>query len=284
MELAAHHEIGLVVTQPEKGRGRGRRRPVAEAAIRLGLPVLAPARAIDAAGGMEAVGATAAAVVAYGQILPAGVLDLFPQRMVNLHFSVLPRWRGAAPVERAILAGDTATGITTIVLDEGMDTGPILDQVGLPIEPGERAGELTERLAVLGAPLLRSSIEGLVAGTLTTRPQPAEGATTAPKLRPAEGRISWKDPAADIVRRVRAFQPRPGAFTTFRGRRLEVRNAHEGEPCPAAAEGALATEPLRAAARDRWVVLTEVQLEGRRPVSGDDFTRGARVAPGDAVV
>jgi methionyl-tRNA formyltransferase len=282
--LADGHEIVLAVTQPERGRGAGQRRPVAGAAAARGIPVRTPNRARDVGGEIAALGPDAAAVVAFGQILPPAVLGLFPLGMVNLHFSLLPRWRGAAPVERAILAGYEVTGISTMVLDAGMDTGPVLQRLAVPIEPGERAGELTQRLAGLGAPLLVRSLEGLADGTLQPEPQDDQETTLAPKVTAADALLDWGQRAADVERRVRAMHPRPGAVTSFRGRRLKVARASEGTALdPSVLPGELATGPLRAAASDAWVVLDEVQLEGKAAVDGDAFARGARVQAGEAL-
>ena len=281
-EVARRDEVVLVVTQPARGRGAGRSRPVADAAAAHGVPVRAPLKAKDVAEEVAALEPDAAAVVAYGQILPPSVLALFPLGMVNLHFSLLPRWRGAAPVERALLAGDEVTGVSTMLLDEGMDTGPVLRRVEVPILGEERAGELTERLAGIGAPVLAESLRSLADGSATPEPQDESLATYAPKLDPAEGRLDWSRPAQEVVRRVRACHPRPGAFTFWEGRRLKVLDAVVGEDHRGRPPGAILREPLQAAAADRWVVLREVQLEGRQPLAGDSFARGARLHP-DAV-
>ena len=281
-EVTRRHEVVLVVTQPERGRGAGRSRPVAAAAAARGVPVRAPLKAKEVAEDVAALEPEAAAVVAYGQILPPSVLALFPLGMVNLHFSLLPRWRGAAPVERALLAGDQVTGVSTMLLDEGMDTGPVLRRVEVPVLDDERAGELTERLARIGAPVLADSLTSLAEGSATPEPQDESLATYAPKLDPEEGRLDWSRPAQEVVRRVRACHPRPGAFTFWEGRRLKVLDAVVGDVHGGRPAGAILPEPLRAAAADRWVVLREVQLEGRQPLAGDSFARGARLHP-DAV-
>lgn len=281
--LADSHDVVLAVTQPARGRGRGRERPVADAAARHGIPVVSPAKAKEAAAAIEACVPEAAAVVAFGQILPPSVLKLFPLGMVNLHFSLLPRFRGAAPVERAILAGDQLTGVTTMVLEEGMDTGPLLLNEEVAMEQGETAGELTARLAALGAPLLVRSLEELADGSLTPVPQDDARATLAPKLTVEEGELRWSEEAEGLVRRVRACNPRPGAFTMWRGKRLKVLRARAGDPHHGLGPGRLVTEPLRAAAADNFVVLDSVQLEGRQPVEGDAFARGARMGADDAL-
>jgi methionyl-tRNA formyltransferase len=283
LELARRHVVVLVVTQPERGRGAGRARPVAQAASDLEIPVLTPRRAREAIAEIEASAPDTAAVVAFGQILPMSVLQLFPLGMVNLHFSLLPRWRGAAPVERAILAGDEVSGITTMLLDEGMDTGPLLLSREVPVGLDDRAGELTARMARIGALLLVESIERLAAGSLVPTPQDDSLATSAPKLTPEDGAIDWNAPAVESVRRVRACHPRPGAWTTWRGKRLKVLSASVGEPHGGQLAGRLVGDPLRAAAADRWVELADVQLEGRHALSGEEFAHGARIRPDEVV-
>jgi methionyl-tRNA formyltransferase len=242
-----------------------------------------PSRAEEAAQDISALRPDAGAVVAYGQILPSAILSLFPLGMVNLHFSLLPRWRGAAPVEHAILAGDNTTGVSTMVLDKGMDTGPLLRQVEVSIHPEERAAELTARLAALGAPVLTDSLEALASGSIEPLAQDDEQATLAPKLRTDDAKLRWSDSADSVVRRARACYPRPGAFTMWRGRRLEIVKASVGEEHGGVAPGSLRAGPLRAAASDRWVVLHEVHAEGRHPVTGEEFTSGARLRPDDVV-
>jgi methionyl-tRNA formyltransferase len=227
-------------------------------------------------------------VVAYGEILPRAVLDLPAVMPVNLHFSLLPELRGAAPVQRALLEGLTATGVTTIRMDEGMDTGPILLQATETIDPADDAGSLGDRLAVIGGRLLVDTLDRLEGGNLEERPQDGALATFAPKLKPEDEVIDWSEPAEAIVRRVRALSPEPGARTTFRARRLKVHRAsgvNDGfEPCHSRPAGTVV-----AASRDALVVATgrgslaleEVQLEGKRRLSGPEFARGHRVEAGE---
>lgn len=286
-ELAASHEVVGVYTQPDRPRGRGRRvlpPPVKEAALELSLPVHQPRtlRAAEAQAELGELAPEAVCVVAYGKILPAPVLELPPVGCVNAHFSLLPRWRGAAPVERAILAGDDRTGVTTIVMDEGLDTGPVLMQEPEPIRPDDTAGSVTARLAVAGAGLLVRSVEGLADGTLEPRPQPEQGATYADKVEADEGELDFARPAAELERAVRAFDPHPGAFTAFGGRRLKVWGARivPGDG-PAGEVIRVPDEGPVVAAGEGALLLLRVQPEGKRPMGGDAFARGYRPAPGD---
>ncbi|HEV2787195.1 MAG TPA: methionyl-tRNA formyltransferase, partial [Solirubrobacteraceae bacterium] len=257
---------------------------VKQAALDAGIEVLQPQRARDASADLGALTLDACAVVAYGALLPPSVLDLGGHGFVNLHFSLLPRWRGAAPVQHALRNGDTVTGVTTFILDEGMDTGPILARVAVPIAAGEVAGELLERLAHHGAPVLADSLRALVAGD-RGEPQPDEGGTYAPKLTSADLAIAWADPAARVVDLVRSASPRPGAHTSFRGRRLKVLRA-QASPSSHAAGGAgtvVGDDPFGpvVVTGDGAVVLLEVQPEGRSTVSGEAFLRGYRPEVGE---
>jgi methionyl-tRNA formyltransferase len=225
-------------------------------------------------------------VVAYGEILPAEVLAVPEVAPVNLHFSLLPELRGAAPVQRALLAGMTVTGVTTIRMDEGMDTGPILLQAEEPVRDEDDAGSLGSRLAEAGGGLLVRTIDRLEAGDLQERPQDHTRATLAPKLRPEERIIDWDRPADAIVRQVRAFAPSPGATTTFRGQGFKVLRTRPmdreavGSPEP---PGFLAVgkDLLSAGTADVPIQLVEVQPEGRRRMTGAEFVRGYRPEPGE---
>ncbi|HET9671929.1 MAG TPA: methionyl-tRNA formyltransferase, partial [Actinomycetota bacterium] len=228
-------EVTLVVTNPPRPAGRGsepRATSVAVEARGRGLPLLEVA-GVRSGEGLEALrrgDADAFVVVAYGELLLAEVLDLPRLGSVNVHFSVLPRWRGAAPVQRAILEGDERTGVTVMVMDEGMDTGPILATVEVPIVDDEDAGALGARLAELGAPLLVESLRRFEAGAIAPRPQEHGAATYAPKLTAADRPIEWSSRSDTIVRRVRALAPAPGALTTFRGLPLKILRAVDRGP------------------------------------------------------
>ena len=289
----SRHELALVVTRAARRGGRGNRpisTPVAEGARRLGLP-LEEVETVKSGRGLEVLAEAdpdILAVVAYGEIVPKPILDLPRVAPVNVHFSLLPALRGAAPVQRAILAGLDRTGVTTIRMDEGMDTGPILLKAGEPIDPEEDAGSLGDRLARLGGRLLVETLDGLQAGTIRERPQDNGKATFAPKLKADERIIEWSRSAEEIVRLVRAMAPEPGATTTFRGRGLRVLRASwrfyshpmGQSPVPGAIMMASKTG-LAVVGGGVMVQLHEVQPEGRRRMSGADFVRGYRPQAGE---
>jgi len=287
------HEVALVLTRVPRPGGRGNRpipTPVSEAARRIGLP-LQEVETVKGGPGLEALRDArpdVLAVVAYGEIVPKAVLDVPRVAPVNVHFSLLPALRGAAPVQRAILAGVDRTGVTTIRMDEGMDTGPILVQADEPIRPEDDAGSLGDRLAQIGGRLLVETIDGLAAGTISERAQDETQATYAPKLKPEERIIDWSRPAEEIVRLVRAMGPEPGATTTFRGKGLRVlrasRPTHRMPASAGAAPGTLAIaskEGLAVMAGDWLVMLEEVQPEARKRMSGADLVRGYRPEAGE---
>jgi methionyl-tRNA formyltransferase len=224
--VAAGQEVALVVTQPDRRRGRGAEAtpsPVKAAATELGLPVRTPDRAREITDEVRALDADLGVVVAFGQLLPVPLLDATRHGFVNVHFSLLPRWRGAAPVERAMLAGDPETGVCVMQLEEGLDTGPVYAHAATPISPEETAGELRARLVDLGTGLLVRTLPDIP----TARPEPQTGETThAAKLTVEEFRIDPSAPADALARLVRAGNPRPGAWTLVDGRRLKVWRAH----------------------------------------------------------
>lgn len=288
---ASDIEVDLVLTNPPRPAGRGSQltpTAVAGAARTMDLPLLEVDRVRDGAGfdALDELEPDAIVVVAYGEILTPDVLDIPRLGAVNVHFSLLPRWRGAAPVQRAILEGDEVTGVTVMLMDEGMDTGPILATHETAIGPDEDAGSLGARLAELGAPLLVETLRGLNEGTIEPRSQEHTAATYAPKLLPEERTIDWHQPADAIVQRVRAFAPHPGAVTTFRQGRLKVlvARAHPGSGgmlADAPALGAVLTgdgDP-RVTAWPGLVELVEVAPAGRRRMSGEEWARGARIEP-----
>lgn len=289
---ASEHGVVMVATRDARPAGRGhqpRRTPVAEAGERLGLP-LAEVPTVKRGDGFDALSSSSPdvlAVVAYGEILPSDVLEVAVLIPVNVHFSLLPRWRGAAPVQRAILAGDTSTGVTTIRMTQGPDEGPILMRVRTEIGAEEDAGSLGSRLAEMGARALVETLDGLASGTLEEHPQGDAGATYAPRLGPEDRRIDWSKGASQIVRRVRAFSPEPGAVTSFRGRNLKVLRAavSGGEGDVGAMEGQVEGRagPMVVRAGDGWVELVDVAPEGRRRMSGAEFVRGQRPRAGDVL-
>lgn len=281
------HEVALVGTRAPRPAGRGRRprpTPVADAARELGLP-LVEVETVKRGSGLEGLRAAAPevlVVVAYGEILPPEVLSLPAVAPVNVHFSLLPALRGADPVRRALLEGVDRTGVTTMRMDEGMDTGPVLLQREEPIRPDDDAGSLGERLAATGGELLVETLDRLGVGDLEERAQDHELATVAPKLRPEEEWIDWGEDAAAVRRRVRALAPDPGARTRFRGRVLKVLRASEAAGQGTPGEVLRASEDGLVVVAGRGAVeLEEVLPEGRRRMTGREFVRGHRPEPGE---
>jgi methionyl-tRNA formyltransferase len=271
----AGHDIALVVTQPDRRRGRGsglEPSPVKRLAADLGLSVVTPGRCIEALDDIAGSGATLGVVVAFGQLIPPAVLDALPLGYVNVHFSLLPRWRGAAPVERAMMAGDTETGVCLMRLEAGLDTGPVYAVERVAIDPTETAGELRARLVTLGTDLLVSRLEDIP----KIDPVPQEGEPTyAAKLTTEEFQLDLDAPAGELARLVRAGNPRPGAWTTAGGRRLKVLRVR-ADPAPAdAAPGAL-VGPARVATGDGILVLEEVQPETKGVMAGAAWAAGFR--------
>jgi methionyl-tRNA formyltransferase len=291
---AADVEVATAITNPPRPAGRGSKlRPtaVAEAGARLGVPVL-EVDGVRAGAGLAAVDRLepdAIVVVAYGELLTTEVLDAPSLGTVNLHFSLLPRWRGAAPVQRAILEGDEVTGVSVMLIDEGLDTGPVLARAEVVVGDDD-AGTLGDRLAMLGAPMVVESLRHLEAGTARPVAQDHAAATSAAKFAVEERTIDWRHPAASIVRRVRALAPAPGATTTFRGAPLKVLRA-EGETggermlTRVAPLGELSSDhdgvPTVAAGDGQQVRLLEVAPAGRARMPGVDWARGARLQRGE---
>jgi methionyl-tRNA formyltransferase len=271
--LAGRHEIELVVTQPDRRRGRGGAAdpsPVRVAAEELGLSVRTPARAEAVIDDLAVHGVEVGVVVAFGQLLPPALLAAAPLGFVNVHFSLLPRWRGAAPVERAILAGDVETGVCIMRLDEGMDTGPVYRCEATPIGERETAGELRGRLVELGTALLLDVLPTVA----TTEPGPQDGEPSlAPKLAVGEFRIDPSRRATELDRVVRAGNPRPGAWIVVEGRRVRILRATplEGDGAP----GTIGPQAALVTARG-LLRLDEVQPEGRRPMAGTAWLAGYR--------
>jgi len=289
--LASEHEVVAVYTQPDRPAGRGRRPtppPVKVRAEAAGLPVHQPESLRDPAEQQRLadLGADLGVVAAYGLILPRAVLDLLPLGWVNLHASRLPRWRGAAPIQRAILAGDTETGVDLMQMSPGLDTGPVLAETVVPIGPRETGGELHDRLAAAGAELLRAHLDDLAAGRLQATPQPEEGVTYAQRIDPAEATLDWSRPATELDRLVRAFHPWPVARTTAAdGSSLKVHAAEPVDEATTAEPGTLlAAGPagVDVATGEGVLRLARLQAAGARPMAVADFLNGRRelVAPG----
>lgn len=287
--LTSDHEVVAVLTRPDAPSGRGRRSrpsPVREVAEAAGIPVLAPAR-LRAPGVREELGSLSpdgCAVVAYGALVPADLLALPPHGWVNLHFSLLPAWRGAAPVQHAVLAGDDVTGAVTFRLEEGLDTGPVLGRLTETVGPRDTSGDLLGRLAVAGAQLLVATFDGLEAGTVVALPQPLEGISHAPKLEVEDARVDWSRPAFAVDRLVRATTPAPGAWTTWRRERIKLGPVEVVDR----ADLELAAGQVRADKREVLVGtattpvrLGIVQPHGKKAMQASDWARGVRPAEGE---
>jgi methionyl-tRNA formyltransferase len=280
--LGDHARVVGVVTQPDRPAGRGRSLappPVKLLATRLDIPVIQPARLREpqAMAQLRQWQPDVIVVAAFGQILRPEVLDLPSHGCINVHASLLPRWRGAAPIPAAILAGDPETGVTIMQMDPGMDTGAILTQGALPIHPQDTTQSLTERLAALGAGLLIETLPGYLAGHIRPVPQEESLATYAPKLTKASGALDFNRPAEHLARQVRAYTPWPGSFTAWQGRPMKILRAHaDPQPSPGpGVPGVCGRQPALGAA-DGLLVLDEIQLAGRPATSGEAFLRGAR--------
>lgn len=278
------HEVVAVVSQPDRPRGRGHNAaasPVKQAALSLCLPVYQPERVRrpEAVEFLRGLSADAMVVVGYGQIIPQVVIDLAPLGIINVHASLLPRYRGAGPIQWAIVRGETRTGVTTMRIDAGLDTGDMLLKAETEIGPEENAIELGARLAVLGADLLVETLDGLRAGAIVPEKQDPAQATLAPLLKKEDGAIEWSQPALAIHNRVRGLQPWPGAQTSFRGLPLHLwRTRCAGVPVPNRPPGAIVSlKPLRVACGEGALELLELQLEGRKRISAADFANGQRL-------
>lgn len=276
-------EVALVVTQPDRARGRSKRPrppPVKEAAAEWGLVVAQPERASRGLETIRSVAPDVAVVVAYGQLLGPALLEIPPLGFLNLHFSLLPRWRGASPVVRAILAGDAVTGVSLMQLDEGMDTGPVWASVSTAIGARETAGVLSARLAGIGAALLAERLPAIVAGDLEPVPQDDRAATAAAKVTVEEAYVDPQRHRTEaVLRAVRAFDPRPGAWTLVEGERFKLWRAAPTEEREEAGTAALHGDRVVLGTRDGAVELLEVQPAGKPRMAAADWMRGRR---GDA--
>jgi methionyl-tRNA formyltransferase len=279
--VAAGHTVVAVHTQPDRPAGRGRQlqaSPVAARAAALGLPLHKPERlTADEIATLVQQRADAMVVVAYGLILPAAALAAPRLGCFNIHASLLPRWRGAAPIQRAILAGDAQTGVTIMRMDAGLDTGPMLLQEAVPIGPAMTAGELHDALAPLGARLMVQALAGLAAGTLRETVQPAEGATYARKISKDEARLDWSQPALALERAVRAYHPAPMAWTELDGERVRILRARADSDSTAGPPGtvvAAAAGGIRVATGRGALLIGELQWPGGRPLSAQQAAAG----------
>lgn len=292
--VSREHQVVGVVTQPDRPAGRRQELtppPIKTLALKHGLPVFQPEkmRRPEAVTQLRELAPELIVVVAYGQILPKDVLGLPRLGCVNVHGSLLPRWRGASPIQAALLAGDEVTGVTTMLLDEGMDTGPMLLRERVQIGPDDNAATLHDKLSALGGELLLKTVAALAAGALQPTPQPGEGATYAPKIKKEDGLVNWAQPARQIRNRLRAFTPWPGLFTflpTEAGpRTLKIWSAEAAaDPTASGAAGGTVTAAdkhgIVVATGEGTLVVRELQIEGGRRMSADEFLRGHRLAAG----
>ena len=282
--LDEHHEVVGVVTQPDRRAGRGRKvvvSPVKQVALERGLPFLQPRTLNDAevVARLEGWHPEVIVVAAFGQLLPGSVLALPPYGSINVHASLLPRYRGAAPISAAILDGETVTGITIMLMDEGLDTGPILAQSECPIAPDATTASLTAKLAGLGARFLVETLDAWLEGAIEAQPQDEAAATYCDQLEKGDGLLDWSQTAAYLDRQVRACDPWPGAYTTWQGRRLKVLRARphpgwegEGQPGQILEMG----EGIGIVTGQGALGLIEVQLAGKKPMPAGLFARGQR--------
>ena len=285
--LSSSHEVLAVLTRPDAAAGRGRRlvaSPVAEVAQEAGIEVLRPPSPRDPEflDRLRELAPDCAPVVAYGGLVPQEALDVPAHGWVNLHFSLLPAWRGAAPVQHALLAGDQVTGASTFRLEKGLDTGPVYGVMTETVRPDDTSGTLLDRLAHAGAGLLVATLDGIADGSVTPRPQPDEGVSLAPKIDVAAARVDWTTTAARVDRLVRACTPAPGAWTTLGEDRLKL-----GPVRVADADGTLAPGQLLVGKREVLVgtgtgpvALSTVQAPGKKAMTAADWARGVRLAPG----
>ncbi len=282
--LDSRHDVVAVLTRPDAPAGRGRRlqpSPVKQRALEAGLPVIEASSLRDEAvrEAIRDVRPDCAPVVAYGALLPPAVLDVPRHGWVNLHFSLLPAWRGAAPVQHAVLHGDEVTGATTFRIDAGLDTGPVLGTLTETVRPRDTSGDLLERLSTAGAGLLVATLDGLEDGALVPVPQPADGVSHAPRLTTEDGRVRWEHPAVATDRRVRAVTPAPGAWTTLpSGDRLRLGpvRLHPEVDDLAPGEVAVAKQHVLVGTGTHAVRLGDVAPAGRRPMPAADWARGTR--------
>ena len=279
------HEVVAVISRPDARTGRGRglsRSPVAAAADAAGVEVLTPPNARDPefAERLLALAPDAVPVVAYGHLVPRPVLEIPAHGWINLHFSLLPAWRGAAPVNAAIAAGDEVTGATTFRLDEGMDTGPVLGTMTETVRPRDTAGELLGRLAESGAGLLVATLDGLETGELREVPQPTDGVSYAGKLTVEDARVRWADPALAVDRHIRSVTPAPGAWTTLNGQRVKIGSARPADDtAPALEPGHIAWDKrtFHVGTASAPMAIETIQPPGKKMMNALDWIRGARL-------
>ena len=288
--VAVGHSVPLVVSQPDRPRGRGMElvaSPVKESAIRLGIPVVQPAAIKnndEFHAQLAALQPDAIVVVGYGRIIPQWMIDLPRLGNLNLHASLLPRYRGAAPIQWAIANGESMTGVTTMRIDAGLDTGDILMQREMPILPDDTAETLAPRLAAVGADLMVETLRGLEDGNVRPTPQDHSQATLAPILKKEDGRMDFSRPARELFNRMRGFRPWPGAFTTYKTKTLQVHRAEPVQPPSGLTPGTIAVDGahlLAGCGQGTALDLIEIQIEGKRRMSAPEFINGYRPKAGD---
>jgi len=281
------HDVAAVITRPDAAAGRRGKpapSPVAQLALESGIPVLRPARpnSPEFVAELAALVPDCCAVVAYGALLSADLLAVPPHGWVNLHFSLLPAWRGAGPVPAAIAAGDTVTGATTFLIEPELDSGPVYGVVTETIRPEDTAGHLLDRLAVSGAALLKATVDGIADGSLHPVPQPSEGISLAPKISVEQARIRWDLPAHVIERRIRALTPNPGAWTMVGDLRIKIGPVTIEQTADPLAPGVIEVDRtgVRVGTGSAPVVLGQIQPPGKKPMAAADWARGARLDAG----
>ncbi|MFF3840485.1 methionyl-tRNA formyltransferase [Streptomyces sp. NPDC001930] len=287
---SGRHEVAAVVTRPDAPAGRGRRlvaSPVAQRAEEAGIEVLKPARPRDEdfLARLREIAPDCCPVVAYGALLPKVALDIPARGWVNLHFSLLPAWRGAAPVQHSLMAGDQVTGASTFLIEEGLDSGPVYGVVTEDIRPTDTSGDLLTRLAFAGAGLLAATMDGIEDDSLKAVPQPVEGITLAPKIQVEDAHVDFAAPALRVDRVVRGCTPAPGAWTVFRGERLKLIQVTPLPDRTDLAPGQLAAgkNNVYAGTGSYAVELLWVQPQGKKPMKAADWARGVRIAPGEVL-
>ncbi|WCD85382.1 Methionyl-tRNA formyltransferase [Streptomyces xanthophaeus] len=285
---SGRHEVAAVITRPDAPAGRGRRlvaSPVAERAEEAGIEVLKPVRPRDPdfQARLREIGPDCCPVVAYGALIPKSALDIPRHGWVNLHFSLLPAWRGAAPVQHSIMAGDEVTGASTFQIEEGLDSGPVYGILTEAIRPTDTSGDLLTRLAFAGSGLLAATMDGIEDGTLRAVAQPVDGISPAPKITVEDARIDWAAPAMRADRVVRGCTPAPGAWTVFRGERLKLISVGLVPDRTDLAPGVLAPAKnnVHVGTGSHAVELLWVQPQGKKPMRAADWARGVRIAPGE---
>jgi len=288
---APEFSVEAVITQPDRPRGRGKNRahsPIKDAALDAKLQIYQPEKikSADAAEFLKRIAPDAVVIIAYGQIIPRGLLEIPRLGWINLHGSLLPRYRGAAPIQRAILNGDARTGLTTMRIDAGLDTGPILEQLEMKIGSDETAPELMARMGDAGAPLLIHTLLQLSAGELTPKPQNKALATFAPPLKKEEALLDWNLSAREIYNRIRAFQPWPGTYTHFRGRSCHLWGRPAESPAGMGGHEPGSIVKTRgdmhvACGEGTWLRVEYIQTEGRKRMSAGEFANGARISSGE---